>query len=84
MDLSDMAGLAGGNEKSKTCGAGISEIQKRTRDHHVSCAIKNSLLVLTLHGDSCVDLAAASLRWSCCLSKIRYQNSHSQHYYYNN
>ena len=35
MDLSDMAGLAGGNQRNKTCGAEISEMQERTRDHHV-------------------------------------------------
>ena len=35
MDLSDMAGLAGGNQRNKTCGAEISEMRERTRDHHV-------------------------------------------------
>ena len=35
VDLSDMAGLAGGNQRNKPCGAKASEMQKRTRDHHV-------------------------------------------------
>ena len=35
IDLSDMAGLAGGNQMNKTCGAEISELRKRTRDPHV-------------------------------------------------